>query len=123
MVETKEQSKQRRICNEKKKQRLFPQLEKLWRLFFFGIAKEQSSSTMYFEKVKSVTCAHYESLLYRLKTEIHEGRQQLVHRVAPYHHDNAPAYYSAVVLAKLMGFGFQHDRHLSYSTDLDYLDI
>jgi hypothetical protein len=61
----------------------------------------------YLEKGKTITGASYSPLLDRLKTELQEKCPWLAHKKILFHHDDAPAYSSRVVDAKLMQLGFQ----------------
>jgi transposase len=74
------------------------------------------------EKGKSITGASYSSLLNLLETEQQEKRPQLAHKIILFHHDNAPAYSSGVIAAKLMEEKFQLVPHPPYSPDLAPLD-
>ncbi|XP_011165249.1 histone-lysine N-methyltransferase SETMAR-like [Solenopsis invicta] len=120
--ETKEQSKQWGTKEESapKKAKIVPSAGKIMATVFWD--SQGIILIDYLEKSKTITGAYYSSLLDRLKTKLQEKCPRLAHKKDLFHHDNAPAHASAVVVAKLMKIGFQLVSHPPYSPDLAPLD-
>jgi len=116
--ETKKQSKQWVIKGESapKKAKTVYSAGKIMATVFWD--SQEIILIDYLEKGTTITGAYYSSLLNRLKTELQEKRPRLAHKKVLFHHDNAPAHTSAIVVAKLMEIGFQLVSHPPYSPDL-----
>lgn len=77
----------------------------------------------YLEKGKTITGAYYASLLERLKKEVTAKRPGLAKKKILFHHDNAPAHTSMVVMAKMHELHFDLVPHPPYSPDLAPCDF
>ena len=109
--ETKQQSKQWVTNGEsaRKKTKTVPSAGKVMATVFWD--SQGIILIDYLEKGKTITGQYYSLLLDRLKTELDEKHPQLAHKKVLFHHNNAPAHTSAVVVAKLMKIGFQLVSH------------
>lgn len=116
--ETKQQSKQWVKMGESapKKAKTVPSAGKVMATVFWD--SQGIILIDYLQKGKTITGAYYSSLLDRLKTELQEKRPRLAHKKVLFHHDNAPAHTSAIVVAKLLEIEFQLVSHPPYSPDL-----
>jgi histone-lysine N-methyltransferase SETMAR len=93
----------------KKKKKTVPSAGKFMATVFWD--SQEIILIRYLEKDKTVNGASYSSLLDRPKTELQEKCPQLAHKKILFHHDNAAAYSSGGVAAKLMELGFQLIPH------------
>ena len=82
----------------------------------------QKGDGHYLEKGKMVTGLYYAELLVQFDAKLQKKRSHLAKKPVLFHYDNAPAYTSAVAMAKLVELHYKQP-HLPYSPDLAPCDL
>lgn len=77
----------------------------------------------YLEKRKTITGQHYANFLDKFDAVLKDKRPHLKNKKVLFHHDNAPAHSSRLVVAKLTQLRYELLSHHPYSLDLASCDL